>query len=192
MDIRSFKNQEIDRLNAEQEKTRRVVMGQYTTEIYWKIPEGMDLDDEETYQYGDKWGRLYITNKKTGEELEIEGETIESDQKRCDHMEYQELDRKQFEFVFGDDAWDDRELLVCPYCERNEKECEEQTEAEKNPITDWCGGWGLSCDDCYYKNHPESDDEVSAEIVCECGVPESEECRPNCPYQARIAEDEDA
>lgn len=54
---------------------------------------------------------------------------------------------------------DERELLVCPYCERNEKECEEQTEAEKNPITDWCGGWGLSCDDCYYKNHPESDDE---------------------------------
>lgn len=182
MDIRSFKNQEIDRLNAEQftfecgakpelveggerrfqlerivEKTRRVVMGQYTTEIYWKIPEGMDLDDEETYQYGDKWGRLYITNKKTGEELEIEGETIESDQKRCDHMEYQELDRKQFEFVFGDDAWSE----------------EEEEEKEVYGVCDGCGfegkfigkeGDDWTCSSCLY-GRGNSDDEVSAEVV---------------------------
>lgn len=37
----------------------------------------------------------------------------------------------------------------------------------------------LHCDD--------SDDEN----VCECGVPESEECRPDCPYQARKAAEED-
>lgn len=36
----------------------------------------------------------------------------------------------------------------------------------------------LHCDD--------SDDEN----VCECGVPESEECRPDCPYQARKAAEE--
>lgn len=187
MDIRSFKNQEIDRLNAEQgkevtkvffecgakpelvegghrrfqmeaipEKTRRVVRGSYTTEIYWKIPEGMDLDDEETYQYGDKWGTLYITNKKTGEELEIEGETIESDQKRCDEMEYQELDRKQFQFVFGDDAWS-----------------EEEEEKEVFGVCDGCGmegkffgkeGDDWTCSACLYGGG-DGDDEVSAEIV---------------------------
>lgn len=54
--------------------------------------------------------------------------------------------------------------LVCPHCGRNERECEDQTEEEKNPITEWCG-WGLSCDDCYYKNHPESDEEEEDEIV---------------------------
>lgn len=37
----------------------------------------------------------------------------------------------------------------------------------------------LHCDD--------SDDEN----VCECGVPESEECRPDCPYQARKAAEVD-
>ena len=53
--------------------------------------------------------------------------------------------------------------LICPHCLRNEKECEEETESEKNPITEWMGGWGLSCDDCYYKNHPETEDEESGE-----------------------------
>jgi len=54
------------------------------------------------------------------------------------------------------------EELVCPHCDRTEKECEKGKEEEKNPITDWCG-WGLSCDDCYYKNHPESDEEEEEE-----------------------------
>ena len=49
-------------------------------------------------------------------------------------------------------------IPLCPHCKRNEKECEEQTEEEKNPITYWCGGWGVSCDDCYYKNHPEEEE----------------------------------
>ena len=77
--------------------------------------------------------------------------------------------------------------LVCPYCERNEKECEEQTENEKNPITDWCG-WGLSCDDCYYKNQPESDEEdedeedevIKSFYICrECGASYSN-CEVDC------------
>jgi hypothetical protein len=51
---------------------------------------------------------------------------------------------------------------ICSYCKRNEEKCEEEAENEKNPITEWCG-WGLSCDDCYYKNHPESDDEEEEE-----------------------------
>lgn len=51
-------------------------------------------------------------------------------------------------------------LLVCPHCERNEKECEEQATNEVNPITEWKPhNWGLSCDDCYYENHPEESDD---------------------------------
>jgi hypothetical protein len=59
-----------------------------------------------------------------------------------------------------------KELLVCLYCGRDENECEEQTEEEKNPITNWCGGWGMSCDDCYYEHHPEDEekDELNSAI----------------------------
>jgi hypothetical protein len=53
----------------------------------------------------------------------------------------------------------EEEGLVCPHCERTEKECQEEATNEKNPITHWMGGWGLSCDDCYYATHPEFDDE---------------------------------
>jgi len=57
---------------------------------------------------------------------------------------------------------------TCPHCKRNEEECEKNAEGEKNPITEWCG-WGLSCDDCYYKNHPESDDEEEKKYKIENG-----------------------
>jgi hypothetical protein len=63
---------------------------------------------------------------------------------------------------------EDDEEVVCPRCDRTEKECEEQAEDKdnKNPITDWrVDGWGLSCDECYYKNHPESDDD---DEECDC------------------------
>lgn len=39
------------------------------------------------------------------------------------------------------------------------------------------------CDECAEKCKARDDD---YEEVCECGVPESEECRPDCPYQERI------
>ena len=62
-------------------------------------------------------------------------------------------------------------LLVCPHCERNEKECEEQATNEVNPITEWKPhNWGLSCDDCYYENHPEESDDDG-----DCSVEEEEE-----------------
>lgn len=60
--------------------------------------------------------------------------------------------------ISDDEEEDEESKLICKYCKRNEEECEEQTENEKNPITEW-RGWGLSCDDCYYENHPESDSE---------------------------------
>jgi hypothetical protein len=57
-----------------------------------------------------------------------------------------------------DEDSDDEEKLTCPICGRDEEECEKNTESEINPITHWIG-WGLSCDDCYYKKNPDSDDE---------------------------------
>jgi len=77
------------------------------------------------------------------------------------------MDIRQFSNKSTKDAEIDRlneePAVVCSYCGRDEEECEKNKEGEKNPITDWCGGWRLSCDDCYYKNHPESVDEEEEE-----------------------------
>ena len=60
--------------------------------------------------------------------------------------------------------------IICPKCDRTEKECDEQSEDKdnRNPITNWMPyNWGLSCDECYFKNHPEIDEfEVLSD---ECG-----------------------
>jgi hypothetical protein len=60
---------------------------------------------------------------------------------------------------------EDEEEEICPHCERNETDCEANTNLMKNPITYWLV-WGLSCDECYYKNHPESDDDEEEEVRC--------------------------
>jgi len=52
-----------------------------------------------------------------------------------------------------------KEILICSYCGRDENACERDTKSEKNPITEWCGGWGISCDDCYYRLNPDEDEE---------------------------------
>lgn len=49
---------------------------------------------------------------------------------------------------------------TCPHCKRTESQCEKETDNEKNPITYWVD-WGLSCDDCWYAAHPESEDDES-------------------------------
>jgi len=57
--------------------------------------------------------------------------------------------------------------VICPKCDRTEKECDEQSEDNdnRNPITNWIPyNWGLSCDECYFKNHPENEEwEVSSD-----------------------------
>jgi hypothetical protein len=58
-----------------------------------------------------------------------------------------------------EDEEKDKEKLICSYCGRDEEECEKNTESEKNPITYWMGGWGMSCDDCYYLNKAETDED---------------------------------
>ena len=65
----------------------------------------------------------------------------------------------------------DEEEEICPHCKRNEDECEKNAEGAKNPITYWMCGWGLSCDDCYYNNHPsedsDEDEDEEGNIACE-------------------------
>ena len=80
-------------------------------------------------------------------------------------------------------------LLVCPHCKRNEKECEEQATHVHNHITDWKPhNWGLSCDECYYENHPaESDDDG------DCSVEEEESSEDeSSEAESSEAESEDA
>ena len=51
------------------------------------------------------------------------------------------------------------ELLVCYFCGRDEKECKANADKDNgNPITNWVG-WGLSCDECYYRWNADTEDE---------------------------------
>jgi hypothetical protein len=66
---------------------------------------------------------------------------------------------KQDELCDPPEEEEEREKLICSYCGRDEDECEKNAESEKNPITQWLGGWGMSCDDCYYSNNADEDED---------------------------------
>jgi hypothetical protein len=61
---------------------------------------------------------------------------------------------------------ENHEKLTCSYCGRDEAECKLNTESETNPITHWMGGWGISCDDCYYMNNADTDEHIEEEENC--------------------------
>jgi hypothetical protein len=65
---------------------------------------------------------------------------------------------------------------TCPFCNRLQYQCEKETYLEKNPITYWLDdNWGLSCDECWYAAHPESDASTNSQEVCsECFVTEKQ------------------
>jgi hypothetical protein len=66
---------------------KQVIRGEYTDYVEWKVPAGIDLEDTETYEYEDRWGVLYITNKKTGQKWEIEAHReSEHDHKRAENV----------------------------------------------------------------------------------------------------------
>ena len=96
----------------------------------------------------------------------------------CDCLDPKPTEEEDDDETETDD--EEEETVVCPRCDRTEEDCEKNKEGEKNPITDWCGEWGLSCDDCYYKNHPESDEDDDAssvntqEVCCECDLTEKQ------------------
>ena len=79
-----------DRPKKEESKPRMIVRGIYTKEIVWVIPKGMDLEDEKTYSFADKWGTLYITNLITGEETELNGEELDCDCKYSQNRRIEE------------------------------------------------------------------------------------------------------
>ncbi len=75
---------------------KQIVFGAYTNEYRWKVPKGIDLLDEETYEYYNRYDTLYIRNKKTGEEVQIEGQEY-ADGKRCESWDVQTCDGEDSE-----------------------------------------------------------------------------------------------
>ncbi len=71
---------------------KQVISLAYTQDIKFDLPKGIDLDDDETWTYFDKWGTLFITNLKTGEKIELKGEIEEPDYKFSDGSRIYEED----------------------------------------------------------------------------------------------------
>ena len=102
---KSTKDLVIDQLNEEphapaapafeplhEDATHQVVRGFFGVEFVWKVPAGINLRDTDTYEFGDKWGTLYISNKITGEEFEIDDKDEEDDFKRAHTLEVEDRD----------------------------------------------------------------------------------------------------
>lgn len=102
---KSTKDLVIDQLNEEphtpaapafeplhEDATHQVVRGFFGVEFVWKVPAGINLRDTDTYEFGDKWGCLYISNKITGEEFQIEDRDEEDDFKRAHTLEVEDRD----------------------------------------------------------------------------------------------------
>lgn len=75
-----------------EDATHQVVRGHFNVEFIWKVPAGINLRDTETYEFGDKWGVLYIENMKTGEKWDIEEKDEEDDFKRAYDLEVEDRD----------------------------------------------------------------------------------------------------
>jgi hypothetical protein len=74
------------------------VRGQYHQEYTWIIPNGIDLHDEETYNFSDRCAVLTIINKKTGEEWELHEPTYcDDDHKYTKELEVVNYDAKGHE-----------------------------------------------------------------------------------------------
>jgi hypothetical protein len=71
---------------------KQVIYLSYSVHIKFDLPKGIDLNDEETWTYIDKWGTLIITNLKTGEKIELEGEIEEPDYKFSNDVDIYETD----------------------------------------------------------------------------------------------------
>lgn len=68
-----------------QATTNQKVAGCYSGDAEWFVPDGIDLEDEETYEYWIRWGTLYIKNKITGDTIHVEmDDAVVFDTKDCD------------------------------------------------------------------------------------------------------------
>jgi hypothetical protein len=104
---------------------RLKVVGLYTAEAEWVVPDYINLKDEKKWEYWARWETLYIKNLCTGDVIQVERKgDIEIDSKHCDNLEVQ----------YNEDCDDDCD---CTHCQRT-KVCDE------------CGKQGGCYDDCVY------------------------------------------
>lgn len=88
-----------------------------------------------------------------------------------------------------DDASSVNTQEECCECDLTEKQYNQKKGYEENLSTLHYIGGKTYCPDCREPCENSDDDEVS---VCEaCGVPETDECRPDCAYQARRQREEE-
>nr|WPF46521.1 MAG: hypothetical protein [Lake Baikal virophage 4] len=92
--------------------------------------------------------------------------------KICGEWCYGEIDMVD-EFRIDGERWEGNDKI--PVCNECAEKCKARDD-DYEEVEDARSSSSSSSDD--------SDDDY--EEVCECGVPESEECRPDCPYQERI------
>jgi hypothetical protein len=81
---------------------RQVLVAEYTTSHYFKVPKGIDLDDKNVVEcWNVKYGTLYIKYKGKEEVEEIEGIMSEPDFKYA--CEQYLDDAEHFEWLFEED-----------------------------------------------------------------------------------------
>ena len=115
-------------------------------------------------------GQIYKTNTEyilDGEPSAVKGD-LSCWEKKGSCLGGGANEPKQEEFCDPEEE-EHNEKLICSYCGRDEDECEKNAESEINPITQWLGGWGMSCDDCYYLNNADEEGEGEGEGECEEG-----------------------
>ena len=174
MDVRSFKNTDIDRLNEEQMNTDDEPTMDCARCGRRGLGEGQVCIRE---WEGDSDAPMCAPCWDTTEEEEDEAFAMENIAELLGEtpIVYEDPDKVSAEIVEEEEDFKhiihyqpkEGELLVCSYCGKDENECEKNKEGEKNPITNWCGGWGMSCDDCYYRWNADTEDEEDEEDPAE-------------------------
>jgi hypothetical protein len=187
MDVRSFKNSDIDRLNEEQMNTddeptmdcarcgRRGLGEEQVCIREWEgdsdapmcAPCWDTTEEEEDLQFAMENGAELLGEDPIVYEDpdKVSAEIVEEEGHPADNTPHNYCCECDCCVACGccECVEGDTELLVCSYCGKDENECEKNKQGEKNPITNWCGGWGMSCDDCYYRWNADTEDEEDEE-----------------------------
>jgi len=201
MDVRSFKNSDIDRLNEEQMTTECARCGHRGLtegEVCIREWEGDSdapmcapcwdtTEEEEDLQFAkENIAELLGEDPIVYEDPDkVSAEIVEEEGHPADNTPHNYCCECDCCVACGCCECVEEELLVCSYCGKDENECEKNKQGEKNPITDWCGGWGMSCDDCYYRWNADTEDEEDEEdpVCCKCGEESDQKGNPNSKVQ---------
>jgi len=201
MDVRSFKNSDIGRLNEEQMTTECARCGHRGLtegEVCIREWEGDSdapmcapcwdtTEEEEDLQFAMENGAELLGEDPIVYEDpdKVSAEIVEEEGHPADNTPHNYCCECDCCVACGCCECVEEELLVCSYCGKDENECEKNKQGEKNPITDWCGGWGMSCDDCYYRWNADTEDEEDEEdpLCCKCGEESDQKGNPNSKVQ---------